>query len=622
MAAGLALGLQGWRNRLYDIDFFPDMENAINLVQKGQIPARGNLSSFGSYNPPGPSCLWVPGVLLTNEPRLFPVPGSALIYVATLIGVFLLARDFFGTPCACLATAAYGLSGLGLAIASSPWQRHPMQAFVVWTVYGACRWARHQDAKALVLALAAWAGGTYVFMEMAPALFILPVLWVVYRPLVRAWALLAGAAVFLLIWFPYLRYEASRDFIDLRSLIGQVDISPRDFKASWCDPSLEPRPRGARSASAAGRSEPSEQPRTGTRQALYQAFRPAMERGIGAVNNLVEGFDPNAPFPGTNLLFLLLTIAGVVLLGVRPKTLATARPDPPPVRPRRFRRPLDLAGAAMILLAAATNELVITRFISPSGVLDHTQTAVARALPIMLILGGVAILLRGPIARAVRVVASQTADARPLVLSLLVPWLLTAVVAEPGRGDRFWWFWPIQVVILAAVATVIPRHLGLPRLVSWVGATLLIIGVWGNPLAWAHWTAWRSEGWSGADDELIHVVDDVAAQIRADGKDHAAIGYQIFFQGGEAYYYAIDPRYKVGVHLDFLFQWKHKITKDDRCPEGASLRDEYRIIDPQTTIEAPEGAVPGEPQRSFRLPLPADFKPFRQYQNYQVFRRR
>ena len=87
----------------------------------------------------------------------------------------------------------------------------------IWLVYLASEWATRSDGRFLAAAVAAWALGMYVDLALAPAIAVLPAIWLVYRPPVTLKPLLAAAAVLLIVWLPYLRFEAGRDFIDLRS---------------------------------------------------------------------------------------------------------------------------------------------------------------------------------------------------------------------------------------------------------------------------------------------------------------------------------------------------------------------------------------------------------------------
>jgi hypothetical protein len=130
-AIGTTLTLQGWKSRIPNFDLLLSIHGAIELVAHKRIPHRGALASFASHNPPGEAWLMAPGVFLFTDPRLFEFPGSVTLYLGTLIGVFLLARMYFGMPCATLAVTVYGLSELGLYVAGSVWERFPLHFFYV-----------------------------------------------------------------------------------------------------------------------------------------------------------------------------------------------------------------------------------------------------------------------------------------------------------------------------------------------------------------------------------------------------------------------------------------------------------------------------------------------------------
>src|SRR6476660_5548768 len=91
-AVGILVALQGWKSRIPAFDNGAYIRGAQSFLTYGKIPDRGTMTSYASYAPPGPSWLMLPGMLLFDDPRLFESVGSAAIYAATLIGVFLLAR--------------------------------------------------------------------------------------------------------------------------------------------------------------------------------------------------------------------------------------------------------------------------------------------------------------------------------------------------------------------------------------------------------------------------------------------------------------------------------------------------------------------------------------------------
>ncbi len=141
-ALGAVLILQGWKSRIPNFD----MLTTIDAAQAASSITR---------TPAGPWCghelrilyaSWAdladaarPGAV--RDSRLFEYPGSLALYVGTLLGIFLVARRYFGDRCALVAVVLYGFSELGLTVGSSLLHRHPVQFFFVWVVYWVARWA-------------------------------------------------------------------------------------------------------------------------------------------------------------------------------------------------------------------------------------------------------------------------------------------------------------------------------------------------------------------------------------------------------------------------------------------------------------------------------------------------
>jgi 4-amino-4-deoxy-L-arabinose transferase-like glycosyltransferase len=228
-AAGLIIALQGWQARGPDADVIAAMVRASALVERGHVPQRGSRTDLLSFRPPGTSWLAVPGVHVFDDPRLAELTGSIALYVATLPGVFMLTRIYFGTATAWLAVLLYAFAfdALSLAAQLQP-KAHPF--FVVWMFYAAAQWVERRNARWLGAALVLWAAGTYVHMEMVPMLLALPVLWWRARPPITLLPLFAASAVALIVWSPYLSFQRGRDFVDLRSQLLVRPLAARSVE--------------------------------------------------------------------------------------------------------------------------------------------------------------------------------------------------------------------------------------------------------------------------------------------------------------------------------------------------------------------------------------------------------
>jgi hypothetical protein len=209
------------------------------------------------------------------------------------------------------------------------------------------------------------------------------------------------------------------------------------------------------------------------------------------------------------------------------------------------------------------------------------------------------------------------------VLSLVVPWLTLLIVAELGNQGRFLWLWPLQAIALSAFITNIMARLRMPSSLLWLSYLVLTGALVISPFhpheyataAQTRVKLWLRNGWAGSDPEEVRVVDYVSNQIRSAGRDHAAIGYQVFIYEFMAKYNILDRQYKVGAEFDFLFKHRRDIANTNQCAEGLSPADDYRIV--QTRPKYGEE----EPRHYFDVPLGKDFRLMRSFDLYQVFKR-
>jgi hypothetical protein len=623
---GFSLALQGWKGRIPPSDMLPYFDAAERLVTRGEIPTSGALTSYSSFAPPGPSWLIAPGLLLFSEPRLFESVGSAVLYFGTLLGIFLLARLYFGEGCALLAAAIYGLSELGLEVGSSLYVRFSMHFFYVWLAYWIVQWVTRKNANYLAAAILTWFAGMYIYMEIAPALFIVPAAWSIYRPPVKFFPLATAGILAFAIWFPYLNFEYSRNFADVKSQVTRTTLRPINYKDSWCDPTLVMRDWSANASAANVVSK-----KNPDVSAHDSKVRLAGVYGLfGAIYALIERFShpaillPNfervASIPGSHVALLLLVLASIVLLSLC-GTALTARA--PLATQESWRSWLNPIAIALIVLAVVGNEFVAKR-LSSDGAIERHTVWVIRQLQVLVGLIGVSLLQRKrliaaarqlPVVQKIACYAKTTEDVKPLLLSMVVPWLILFLVVEADRGDRFWWFWPLQVIALVALFSYALPRLGTPRWATYLGEAALFLLIAGNPLVMSRAHSWLTSGWSGSDPDELRALDYVASDIRATGRKEAAVGYQIFIWGFMPGFNIIDSRYKVGADFDFVLHHRHRLSNTDRCAEGLSPNDQYRIVALRPTNDIPAA------QKYFAASVTDSFHRLSQFGVYQVLKR-
>ena len=574
------------------------------------MPERGVVTSFFSFSTPGAAWLLAPGVLLFTDPRLFEYIGSLGTYVGTLFGIYLLTRLFFGRTPALLAIVLYGFSEHGLLAGSTVWQRYPIHCFTVWTVYCIARWVRDDSGRFLAAAILTWSVGMYVFLEMAPVIFVIPVLWLLYRPPIRILPIVAALVLAVLVWSPYLFFELGRGFADVKSQVLRQRIYHGDSSDSWCDPRAMPdswrRDVAREVASISRTAEP----------VWISARRWASERvGLTVGELLLANF--TSRIPGGRVVLFALTILGLAAAAVRARGHAGAGADHR--RAVRIRRILWLS-AGTAVLALVTNEFVLARFLTTDGALSPASVHLIRATELaLLIVATVLIVARSPLSTALDRATSEWASSAPtrsttlMAVAVGVPWLLLFLVADAER--RYLWIWPLQVCLLASAVMVVPRRLGAPRWVAPLGAAVLTSLVMANTVFLSRLADWKQHGWAGQDAVEVEVTDRLAARMKSAGTRRAAIGYEIEIWRFMAESNITDQRYKAGADFDLLLRARHGLENLDQCAEGVSSDDTYRVAQTEARDTNPLSRNRVDAAR------PVDFKLVDRVRMYEILQR-
>jgi Dolichyl-phosphate-mannose-protein mannosyltransferase len=568
---GAVLTLQGWKSRIPRFDMVMSIEATQDLIDRGAFPDNGILTSFGSFTPPGVTWLLLPGLVVFQDPRLFEYVGSVGLFVGTLCGIFFLARRYFGFRSALLAVALYSCSELGLLAGSTLFLTYTTRCFYVWMIYCVGRWVDEDNPRFLAGAILVWAAGMYVFMEMAPAILVVPAIWLSNRPSVRLAPLAIAAVLAGALWYPYLRFEAGRDFVDLRSQVLRESIRPIDFSTPWCDPALVPATwlKDVTLTQALRVSQSEESRAAGAR-------RWASERTGIVVENALTNFT-GPIFPGADVTLFALT-----LIGLAASLLASKERVDSGHEKTLWRRRTTWLARFLAILGIVLNEIVLTRFVAADGNLTASSIVAIRLVEASLLASAVlSFAYRDAIAELIvtvqRALAAPAANTRVLAIGLAVPWVALFLVADDER--RFWWIWPLQTIALAAAVAYLPMRLKLLPRVAWVGSVVVVLMVAANPLLASRADDWLRHGWSGEDADEIQVVDAAAALVRSSGEqDQASIGYEVNVRRFVATDHIIDPRYKVGADFDMLFKYRHGISNVNRCAEGVQPDDAYRIV--------------------------------------------
>jgi len=629
---GTSLAFQGWNSRLMNFDHVNFVDAAARFLSEGVLPDRGDVSSYWAYATPGTAWLMIPGMIVFQDPRLYEAVGSVALYVGTLVGLFLLARTTFGSRCAFVTLIVYALSRNGLFNAGSLWSiGNPF--FYVWMVYFCLLWVTRNNAAYLAAAIVAWSVGMYVDMVLAPAMFVFPAIWVLYRPPVKLAPLVVAACAILAVWYPFLRFERSRNFADLKSILMLRRMQPPDYRASWCVPELTVQ-------RIDGRTESLTPPPPPTVSISERAKEHLRRRSNTVKEGLVFNFDQMTFTPLAAPPLLLLALATLAVIALQLPVRFLDRADDRATE--RHRRWIVRVGWMLLALSVLANEVLVARLLSTTGQIVASTVWTIRTVQASLLVFGVALIVGArQILELRRRLTSQAAErsqhtpyinAGLFAVGLLVPWLVLLAVVEPGHAVRYFWIWPLQLAAMVAAVTFVPERLGWSKSGAVWCQIALVAVLMTHPWLVSPVRAWMSSGWSGPMASDVQAADYIGAQLRAQGRDAAAVGYQTYIAEFMAAMNIADPRYKVGAELDMFLKYRYGVFNTNQCAEGVSSDDEYRIVQAAPTVveeKRPESWMPlGAEVKSYTLaehfdvPLDPRFHLLKQFGDFAVFQRR
>jgi hypothetical protein len=486
------------------LDMVPYYQQAADFLTTGRLPDRGNISSYGSYFPPGASYLLIPGVLLFRDGRLQALFGDALVFFGALVFTYLCAREIGGRRVGLASALVVAVSRLGfqtLVPIGNPF-------FIVSTLFFLIRWIKNRSAWMLGIALVLGALGAYHHLVIALFLFVIPLLWLIYRPPVHGRVLVVSILLGAAIWFPYLRFEAGRGFIDIESQFLRRDpvqlAKGGSSGPNYCYASLsgEPDVRNDTYLPYIGGPEIEQRviyPTTEWKnQAAFMSCR--------LLTNLDRNFDTDLFLLGANRIlntivwFLFLT--GFSALGW--SVLQTWRPVSDKLEGLRRREWILLlvAAAGAAFLYITLNPDLVAHLAADRSLDRNMQLAVGQWRDFLPWIWGS--LLLGLFLSFREIIPGK--EKVIYFLAFTIPWILMTLIAESDRPYRFLFLWPLQVILAVLCLQSISRRL--PRAgfafaiaVLALGVAVLPADLYAGRLA-AMWT----QGYAGRDSDQWKVV--------------------------------------------------------------------------------------------------------------------
>jgi hypothetical protein len=577
----VSVSVQGWRERTLvraeSEDLVTSILSAGDLLHHGTLPYRGAVASTLLFTSPGTAWLLAPGMLIFQDPRLFELPLSILLFAFTLAGIVLVGNRF-GDTCGWLAACIYASSWTGMFFASSLWPRgHP--CFVIWVFYCCLRAVETGKRYWILLAICIYLAGMYIFIEIAPAGIMIVGALVLNRTLITWRWIPVAALTALILWGPYLHYESNTHFADFRKAILRTSAIPN--------------PNGCTGPVTARKVESQDLVDFATLDLTYPPvprFSSAL-RKVAAyrIPVIIKSLFWNTAYPASEGrwspairsggLFMLLLLGAALLYAAIGR-----RGDSWTARGLVILIPAILVLAAVVALGLKAVEIVLAA-VSWNGFdrqlwdLRH-QIFACVAWGALFWAGMWAVDAERFKSTMLALRNDRARTAGILLLAAFLAGQATWSLVAGTESRRFWWLWPLQSLLIAFGACVLADSIRWRQLRLAILALPLVLSL-ATPLVRTRINDWRRTSWGGDEDALIQMMDDVAqdAQTQGDagGNKTVSVSYDTFVTAFIPAANSVDPRYRPGMGYDLYLKYKYGLEQEVTCADSFNPKSRYLI---------------------------------------------
>jgi hypothetical protein len=591
LVATWLIAFAGWRGRVLGPDLIPPANAAIEFAKFGKIPEKSCLSSTCGYDPPGTSWLLLPGVMMFRDPRLFEAPGTLVLHGLTIAGLAVIGTLLGAAEVGIAAAALYSVGPRGIFFASSLWSRsHP--ALVVWTLAFLLLYLKSRRAYYFGLAILTFGLGLLVFLEMAPMGIVFP-LAALYGPRGRRLVpyIFGGLVLVLAVWAPYLRFEASRRYDDLKRLLTRESCPVMNVSTyNWCSSRRSPIYITVTNQLVTSSLPFPETVMTGSLPRRFAARLIANASPSFAINWRETDSVTGRVYAGNGFVFLTGLRSLIFVLGLQTAFKRGAWKWTVLQNWQTTRRLLLLAGVTSVLVGGALQPRFIGLFTRSGTYYDLIRTYSGEACWLGIFL----LAIWGSLAVRGWKDGSEFTSANPIGCQLLiatyaVSWLFWALLG--GDPRFFYWLWPMQALMIA------------------MGIEFLLIICRSSVRPWNRWalfaiaaalmatngrfvsqtSGWARSSWSGQDDPVIASLDQIAEQKGFAPVRTVRVAYETAVPGFVLPSGTLDPTYLPGMEYDFYLREKYGLENEVQCVGVPTSSPEFVIRDQQRQSKAAIG---------------------------------
>jgi hypothetical protein len=191
------------------------------ILHGGLLDAVGVRTSVGPRMSPFMNFLLLIPFFISKHPA-FASLYVACFNVAALVVCYLLVKKFFGRRAGLVASLFFALNPWAVLFSRKIWTQDFLPLFTLLFFYSVLKWTVDKKSKYLVPSFLFMACMWQLHLTSMVLVLVLPIVWLAFRPPVEIKHLLAGIAVFFIMFSQYIYYESNHGFDDFRVMAEYI----------------------------------------------------------------------------------------------------------------------------------------------------------------------------------------------------------------------------------------------------------------------------------------------------------------------------------------------------------------------------------------------------------------
>ncbi len=174
-------------------------------------------------------------------------------------------------------------------------------------------------------------------------------------------------------------------------------------------------------------------------------------------------------------------------------------------------------------------------------------------------------------------VPDHNPDNAILFIAFSLPWILLVILAEPGRPDRFWYMWPLQVLVMVLFLRWLVEKFNRARPVFWILVVALGVALLPLPFDTERVSNGLANGYAGNDSDQWKVVEFMAEKAATETGRSLSIKY--WLADSSVPVNPLKPGYRFKDWFDYLLYAEFGVKNLGKASMGNPVGGTWEVVD-------------------------------------------